>query len=418
MAVSFDPLSADDWQNPYPVYRQLRDEAPVYFAPKTGVWCVSRHADVVEVLKNHDDFQSSRAFELLIEGRFKKFGVRDALELVRFLVRGRINPLEFRRRPPENLITSDPPRHDVLRSIVNRGFTPRRIEAWAPRARELSQECVAKLRRGEPFDVVHDLAIPLPVTIIAEMLGVERERHSDFKRWSDEIIAGSSGSGRDLPVRVLLRTLGELQGTLKRIAKQRRRVPADDLISLLVDPSYEEALDDRDIVGFVLLLLIAGNETTTNLIGNATNALLDHPEQLERVQADPSLIPGLVEEVIRYDGPVQFILRQASRDVTLAGQKISEGSRVAVLLGSANRDERFFDDPDRFDVTRNTNGHVGFGFGVHFCLGASLARLEGAAALEALIPELPRVRRREREVHLVDSFLVRGPQRLELERAA
>jgi cytochrome P450 len=129
MTVSFDPLSAEDWQNPYPVYRQLRDEAPVHYAPTTGVWCVSRHADVVEVLKNHEDFQSSKAFELLIEGRFKTFGVLDAFELVRFLVRGRINPLTMRRNPPQSLITSDPPRHDFLRSIVNRGFTPRRIQS-------------------------------------------------------------------------------------------------------------------------------------------------------------------------------------------------------------------------------------------------------------------------------------------------
>ena len=197
-----------------------------------------------------------------------------------------------------------------------------------------------------------------------------------------------------------------------------RRRPADDLVSAIAaQQEGGNALTTREVVQFVMLLLVAGNETTTNLIGNAVTALLDHPDQLARVAADPSLVPAAIEETLRYDAPVQILFRVATQDVELAGTRIPKGATVAPLLGSANRDERNFPDPDRFDVGRDPQGHVGFGFGKHFCLGASLARLEARIALAALAPELLRLERQgPREV--VDSFLVRGPRRLELHRAA
>ena len=417
MAIDFEPLSAESWADPYPAYRRLRDEAPAYRSPE-GVTCVSRHADVVEVLRGPERFRSHGAFDLLTEGRFDRFGPRDAFEMVRFLVRARLNPMRLRKGPPESLITSDPPRHDALRAIVNRGFTPRRIQAWEKRAQEIARACIGGLHRGEPFCVVRDLAIPLPMTIIAEMIGVPPADRARFKRWSDEMIAGVSGSQRSDSMASFFRTLGELHGYLRGVVRERQREPREDLISVLVDPAQPTTLDTAGVVQFVTLLLIAGNETTTNLVGNAVLALLDHPEQLERVQADLSLVPNLVEETLRWNTPVQLVLREAARNVTLHGREIPEGERVAVLLASANRDERVFEDPDRFDVHRDTKGHVGFGFGVHFCLGASLARLEAKAALEALVPELPRLRRRESRPPLVDSYLVRGPARLELVPAA
>lgn len=416
VGIDFEPLSAQSWEDPYPAYRQLRDEAPAHRSAE-GVTCVSRHADVVEVLRSPERFRSKGAFDLLTEGRFDHFGPRDAFEMVRFLARARINPLRMRKGPPESLITSDPPRHDALRAIVNRGFTPRRIQAWEARAHEISRECIAKLHRGESFDVVRDLAIPLPMTIIAEMIGIPPSDRACFKRWSDEMVAGVSGSQRKDSMATFFRTLGELHGYLRGVVRERRSAPRDDLISVLVDPAQSTTLDTAGVVQFVTLLLIAGNETTTNLIGNAVLALLDHPEELDRVQSDLSLVPNLVEETLRWNTPVQLVLREATAGVTLHGREIPEGERVAVLLASANRDERVFDDADRFDVTRDTRGHVGFGFGVHFCLGASLARLEAKAALEALVPELPRLRRRDSETPLVDSYLVRGPARLELEPA-
>jgi cytochrome P450 len=307
-----------------------------------------------------------------------------------------------------------------MRGIVNRGFTPRRVRSWEPRIRELVDECMARLHGNGPFDAVRDLAVPLPVTIIAEMLGIEPERRADFKRWSDIAIHYISGAGRaNRFADEMTITMCELTRYFARIAKQRRRQPADDLISVLVSTQAgEDGLTDAEIIMFVNLLMVAGNETTTNLIANALNALLDHPEQLARVAADPSLVPSLVEETLRFDAPIQIIFRTTTRDVEIAGTRIPQGAWVTPILGSANRDERRFEDPDRFDVARNPQGHVGFGFGKHFCLGASLARLEATTALAAIVPELVRLRKREPKVERIDSFLVRGPSRLELVPAA
>jgi len=318
-----------------------------------------------------------------------------------------------------HLIAEDPPTHGPLRAVVNRGFTPRRIAAWEPRVRAICDEHLAPLRDGAAFDLVHDFAIPLPVRIIAEMLGVEPERMRDFKRWSDTVIEHTTGQDRaNLFAPAFTQAILELMSYLREVIRARRRRPGDDLVSaILAESPNGTALDDLDVMMFVQLLLVAGNETTTNLIGNAVGALLDHPDQLERVRRDPSLVPALVEEAVRFESPVQTVFRTATRDVEIAGGTIPAGRLVAVLLGSANRDERRFADPDRFDVGRDTRGHFGFGFGEHFCLGAALARLEARVALEALVPELARVERTAGR-ELIDSFLVRGPKKMELRRAA
>ena len=421
MPIEYDPFSARWRSDPYPAYRELRDRAPVHWAPEAGVWCVSRHEDVLFVLKHPELFSSRAMFTMLMNGGQEEPPPL-SWEVVRFVVlyalRTGMNPFSYPKA--RNLIAEDPPVHEDLRDVVNRGFTPRRIADWEPRIREIVARQAAGLRAGGTFDVVADLAIPLPVTIIAEMLGVEPERRADFKRWSDAIIEAATGSGRVKPFdRAVLDTFCEFNAYLRKVIRRRRRMPADDLVStILARAPGGTSLSDVEVVIFVQLLLVAGNETTTNLIGNAVHALLDHPEQLERVYRDASLVPALVEEAVRYDAPVQMVFRKATRDVEVAGVRIPEGSVVAPLLGSANRDERRFAAPDAFDVTRDTRGHLGFGFGHHFCLGASLARLEAKAALEALVPELPRMQRRTAERELVDSFLVRGPARLELRPAA
>jgi cytochrome P450 len=420
--LDYDPMSPRWRDDPYPVYRALRDRAPVYFAERSRAFCVTRYDDVQAVLNDPETFSSRAMFTVLMNGGEEGVpSLRDwqtLKALVRLLIASRARPLAFLNG--RNLIASDGAVHTGMRGVVNRGFTPRRVRAWEPRIRELVDECMAKLHGSEPFDVVRDLAIPLPVTIIAEMLGIEPERRDDFKRWSDTTIHYISGAGRaNRFADELTRAIAELTGYLRRIAKQRRRQPADDLISVLVSTQDgEDGLTDVEVIMFVNLLLVAGNETTTNLIGNAVNALFDHPEQLERVCADPSLVPSLVEETLRFDAPIQIIFRTATRDVEIAGTRIPKDSWVAPILGSANRDERRFDDPDRFDAGRNPQGHVGFGFGKHFCLGASLARLEATAALSAVVPELARLRKRHAKVERIDSFLVRGPSRLELVPAA
>jgi cytochrome P450 len=416
--VSFDPFSPAWRDDPYPKYRELRDHAPLHFSSEANAWCVSRYEDVMAVLRN-DELFSSRAMmtQLMMSGQTEGPPVtaRTLLFAAKLLLSARINPFAFPKVP--SLIASDGERHGALRGIVNRGFTPRQITAWEKRAREIVAECMRGI--GDGFDVVAGLAVPLPVTVIAEMLGIERERRHDFKRWSDVVIHNASGAGRADPFGpAVLDAVGEMTRYVVRIARARRRRPADDLISLLVSGEVGERLQPIEMVQFVTLLLVAGNETTTNLIGNATAALLEHPEQLARVAADPALIPGLIEETVRYDAPIQLIFREALADVQIAGVTIPKGATVVPLLASANRDERRFPEPDRFDVTRNPQGHVGFGFGKHFCLGASLARLEARVALEALVPELLHLRRSEERVQHIDSFLVRGPSRLVLRKVA
>ena len=420
MTISFDPLRDVARPDPYPLYRALRDEAPVHRAPGSGHYCVSRYDDVQHVLRSPELFSSRAMLTVLVPG-----GTDGELPLTprllwfsaRLMWKARLNPFLLRRNP--SLISSDGARHDRLRAIVNRGFTPRRIAAWEQRAREVVAACVAKLDRGETFDLVHDLAIPLPVTVIAEMLGIEPARRLDFKSWSDAIISGATGAGRANPFAPeRLAKFDEALTYLGEIARARKRAPADDLISAIVSGEKDDALSPQDAIQFVFLLLVAGNETTTNLIGNATNALLDHPAQLARLAADPALIPDAIEEALRFDSPVQLVFRTATADTEVAGTRIPKAATVAVLIASANRDERRFPEPDRFDIARKPQGHLGFGFGQHFCLGASLARLEARVALEALAPRLAALRKRDPQPPRLESFLVRGPAQLVLERSA
>jgi cytochrome P450 len=419
MSFEFDPLATH--ADPYPIYRRLRDEAPVHHHAQRRIWSVTRFDDVMHVLKTPEVFSSRAMFTMVIAGGNEKMP-RLNREMIRFLCKivwkVRLNPLTF--WTARNLIAEDGERHSSMRAIVNRGFTPRQIAAWEPRIRALVDECLAPLRRGEPFDVVADLAVPVPVTTIAEMLGVPAEQHADFKRWSDHAISMMTGPDREQRMfdRHSMDPVIEFLAAMRALARERRADPRDDLIStILAEQEGATSLTDREVIQFVLLLLVAGNETTTNLIGNLAHALLEHPDPLRAVAADPSRIPDLVEEGLRYDSPVQVVFRKTMADTEIRGVRIPKGECVAVFLGSANRDERRFPDPDRLDIDRDLSGFPGFGFGKHFCLGASLARLETRVAFEALVPELPKLERAEGAIARVDSFLVRGPKRLAVQRA-
>jgi cytochrome P450 len=415
--MDWDPYSARWRDDPYPKYRELRDHAPVYHSPASDTWTVSRYDDVVSVLRNTEVF-SSKTRGGQMEQAMEELTLAEKLQLfARFITQVRALPWTVRRS--RMLIQEDGAVHLRMRDLVNRGFTPRQIKRLEPRIRALVAECMAKLERESQFDLVSELNIPLPVTVIAELLGVEPERRHVFKHWSDVIISGATGSGIANPLASgVLDAMGELRAYLRPIVRDRRRRPAEDLISILVGAKVDgEGLSDYEIFLFVLLLLIAGNETTTNLLGNAVDALLAHPDQLARVAADPRLVPALIEETLRFDGPIQFLTRVSTREVELHGVRIPAHARVVALLGSANRDERRFPEPDRFELGRDTRGHVAFGFGAHFCLGASLARLEARAALDALVPELPRLARVRPEREFLDSFLIRGRARLDLRAA-
>lgn len=419
MSLDFDPFSPPD--DPYPTFRQLRDEVPVHHSAERGIWSVTRYDDVMHVLKSPDVFSSRAMFTVLLAGGSEKLPP-PSWKFLRMLwlmvTKARLNPLEF--TTARNLIAEDGESHTQMRGIVSRGFTPRRIESFEPRIRALVEQCMTPLRRGERFDLVRDMAIPVPVTVISEMLGIPGERLADFKEWSDVFISLATGPGRDDPFAPeYVDRLIEMIVYMKAMARERRRAPTGDVISSIV--AQQEGgigLTDREVVQFVGLLLVAGNETTTNLIGNIVNALLDHPDQAARVAADPALVPALIEEGLRFDTPVQVVFRTTTEDTEIRGVRIPKGEFVAAYLGSANRDERRFADPDRLDVLRNPQGFPGFGFGKHFCLGASLARLETRLVLEALVPEIPKLARAEENVVRVDSFLVRGPKRLELRPAA
>jgi cytochrome P450 len=314
-----------------------------------------------------------------------------------------------------SLIASDPPVHGPMRSLVNRGFTPRRMAQLETRVREIARSALAALDGKPDFDIVSQYFMPLPVTVIAELLGVEPERGSDFKRWSDCAVAGSTGGAGLIGPAKVLEGIAELSRYVMGIVEQRRQDPQDDLISTLVRAEEgETALTPIEVVMFTLVLLVAGNETTTNLLGNTLITLMTHPEELARVRRDPSRIPALVEEMLRYDGPIQFLFRRAREDVEIAGVKIPAGAVVLPLIGSANRDESQFPHADRFDPSRNTQGHLAFGLGIHFCLGASLARLEARVALEELLPRFAAFEHTEPRVQYIDSYLVRGPKKLPL----
>lgn len=414
----YDPFDPATRADPYSYYSVLRESHPVYFAEQSSAWCVSRYEDVMAVLTSPESFSSDAMQTMMMGFRPGTDPIADPAALQSLMMLAELLPFSLDQLlSARSLIASDPPMHRLMRNIVNRGFTPRRIAALEPRAKQIVADCIAGLYDGQSFDVIADLAIPLPVIIIAELLGVEPDRRADFKEWSDKLVAGATGSGRggDPITSGFGPAIASFCEYFLEIAARRRREPQDDLISALVRDDGQESLDEVGAVFFALLLLVAGNETTTNLIGNAVRALLAHPDQLALVSSDMNaMVPRLVEETVRWDGPVQFVFRRAVSDMDIAGTTIPAGQTVIPLLGSANRDSAAFKEADRFDVLREQRTNVGFGFGIHFCLGAALARLEARVALDALIPQLPRIRLSDAPVEFVDSYLVRGPRELRL----
>ena len=417
--VAFDPFSKEVHADPYPRYAELRRQAPVHLAESAGCYVVSRYPDVLHVLRHPELFSSSAMVTLMMSGFGGSgapglgFSGADAARLGALMNELPVGIPEL--LTSRQLIAADPPVHGPMRSLVNRGFTPRRIAALEPRIRAIARSALAAVEAKGELDLMTDLAIPLPVTVIAEMLGVEPERRTDFKRWSDCVVSVATGAATGLRPEMLLQVFKELSEYVTGVIDARRAEPRDDLITTLTRAEEgETALTPVEVMMFTLLLLVAGNETTTHLLGNATLALLEHPAELAKVRRDPRRVPALVEEALRFDSPVQLLFRRTTQDVELAGTRIPAGASVVPLIGSANRDATQFPDPDRFDVARNPQGHVAFGVGIHFCLGASLARLEARIALEELLARFVAFELLDEEVSYVDSFVLRGPKRLPL----
>jgi cytochrome P450 len=346
--------------DPFPHYRRMRNSAPVFHDEQSGSWHVFRYDDVQRVLTEHAVFSSRMVGD-------------DASETGQLFA--------------ASLISTDPPRHRQLRSLVTQAFTPRAVDALAPRISALTEDLLDGMVSAGTADLIRELAYPLPVIVIAELMGIPAEDRSRFKQWSDVIVSQTRAGAENADHHSTNREMTEY---FLAMIEQRRSRPGDDLISALLAAEIEgQKLSVAELLGFCSLLLVAGNETTTNLIGNAVLCFTEAPEILERLVADPLLLPQAVEEVLRFRSPVQSMYRVTATDTTLGDVPIPAGAPLVAWIGSANRDERQFQRPEQFDIHRGPVRHLAFGQGIHFCLGAPLARLEARIALTAVLSRLP-----------------------------
>ncbi len=387
----FDPFDTTTRREPYALYARARREHPVYRHAGFPVVSVFRHADVQSILKDSATWSSN--FDL---------------------------PGVDRSEAPPSMIGQDPPAHTRLRGLVNQAFTPRIIRNLEPRMHAIAAELVGHALEQREVDLVETLTYPLPVIVIAEIIGVPAEDREQFKHWSDVAVEGLGSALFRPPTPERLARLAEVRNEMSAyfsaLAEERRRHPREDLLTGLVQAELEGSrLSHVEMLQLLILLLVAGNETTTSLIGNAVLTLLAHPGELARVRSDRALLPSAVDEVMRYSSPVQMDPRRATREVELRGQRIAADQLVVSWIGSANRDAEVFPDPDRFDIGRGDNRHIGFGLGPHYCLGANLARLEAQAALGALLDRTRAFERTDTEpLPLHPSIVFRGVTRLPL----
>lgn len=348
--------------DPFPAFRRLRAESPVHWHETPGFWAVTRYEDVLAVSRDPATFCSSR-------------GVLIA-DITRQMM------------PRESIIFLDPPDHTKYRKLVQPAFSPGRLRALEVRIRELARALLAELLDAAavgPVEFVDAFAVHLPLRVIGDMLGIPGEDRDRFRRWSDLIIDAATEQTPEN-----MQGSAELLGYFSSVVAERRERPGDDLISTLVHSRIDgEALEEWDLLMFCLTLLVAGNETTRNLLSHGMLALATHPDQREELTRDPALLPRAVEEMLRWGPPIGSFMRTATRDTALRGQRIREGDRLLLLYVAANRDEAVFGpDADEFRATRDAAGHVAFGHGEHFCLGAALARMEGRIVFEEILPRL------------------------------
>ena len=394
----FNPFLPEFRENPYPVYRKLREAAPVYFSSVFRGWILTRYSDIESVLQN-PEFSVDRTQAKLFKQLNLFGGLRE----------------DFAEAVLRSLLMLDPPDHTRIRKLVVKAFTPRRVDALRPRIQGIVDDLLDQMAEGGEADLIPSLANPLPVTVISEMLGVPTSDHVKFKQWSDALTAlldPFQASGGMAPAE---QAFVELSSYLHNIFDQRRREPEDDMISALVAVEDEgDVLSESELLSLTTLILAAGHETTTNLIGNAVLALINHPQERARLQADSSMVKGAVEEFLRYDSPVQTTDRVATRDCEIGGKSIKKGAIVGLLLGSANHDPAEFDNPDQLNIDRKNNHHLAFSHGAHFCLGAQLARAETEIVISSLLNRFPNFSAPEQEIDWKRSIVLRGPMSLRL----
>jgi cytochrome P450 len=384
----FNPMDPEFLADPYPTYHRLRAEDPVHHSP-LGFWVLTRYEDVSAVLR---------------DPRFIKEPLA-ALVAARFGV-------EVPRGVGLSMLDRDPPDHTRLRSLVGTAFTPRVVEGLRPRIQQIVDGLITHAQAVGSMDVIEEFAYPIPVNVICELLGIPVADHEHFKGWSLDIARGLDSIYLPADSEVPRRSAASrhaISDYFRDLIARRRAAPRGDLLSALI--AAEEAgdkLNEEELLATCILILIAGHETTVNLIGNGVLALLRNPEELRRLRATPGLITSAVEELLRYDGPVQRTARVASAEATIGGRTIARGEMVMPFIGAADRDPAQFPDPDRLDLTRGDNRHIAFGWGIHFCLGAPLARLEGQIAIDALVRRLPRLELVDDKAEYRQSLTLRG----------
>ena len=401
--AEINPFSPESIEDPRAFWSAMRSERPVYEIPGTGFFAVSRYEDALYVLTNEEIFSSNQP---------PGMQTQPGPEIEEILKQG---------YPPANtLLTNDPPSHTRFRALVNKAFTPRRVAAMEPKIREIANQLVDGFIGDGRVELVSQFAVGLPLTVIADSLGVAREDMAKFKRWSDDSVAPLGGMITYERQIECARSLVEFQHYFAARLEERRAEPRDDMLTDLVNARLDgvEPLNVAELLNILQQLLVAGNETTTNLIASAMMILLRDPAQMAALRADSSLIPNFVEEALRLESPVTALFRVARIDTEVGGVKIPAGSRLAVIYGSANRDDSQFPGAERLDIRReNARTHLAFGQGVHFCIGAALARQEGKIAFETLLGRLKNIRfaaERNDFTH-TPSFILRGLRELWLE---
>lgn len=402
MAYVFDLGNPATNANPFPEFARLRVEDPVHWSPAMKAWIVTRYADVRQVALNNREISADRLTPFFKSNPDYRNGSLDSL--VRYLNHW--------------MVFRDPPDHTRLRRLFNKAFTPTAVANLRPNIEDIVAQLIdgmlAKACRGDPVDFIADFAYPLPASVIMDLLGVPRADLEQVKVWSDDI-ALFIGTAQVAGNKYLRAEVGAkaMSAYFRSLVEDRTRTPrADTITQLVLARDDRDALSTDEIIGTCILLLFAGHETTTNLIGNGFLYSMKHRDQWDRLVADPTLAAGAVEEYLRYDGPSGALARVAAADLDMAGKTIREGQRVFAFMNSANRDPEAFEDPDRFDIGRAQNPHVTFGHGIHFCLGAPLARLEAEIAATRLTERLPRIRLCPGEPEWHDSLILRGVKQL------
>jgi cytochrome P450 len=389
--------------DPYPIYRRLRETAPVFWSDAWNAWVVSRFDDVGESLRDKENLSNENRQGLLFSGLSSE-------------ERNKLAPLRH-YFAQKDVIGSDPPDHTRMRALVQKAFTPKTIASLEGRIRKLAENLVgAACSRNQPFDFVHEVAHPLPVILIAELLGAHVEDRPLFKRWSADILA-FQGTGVTTfgPAMVSQTALLELFAYMNRLIDERRVRPQDDIITALALAEVDGRGFSRDeLLATCNTLLTAGHETTTNLLGNLLNLLLSHPEQWAALKGNPALTGPAIEEALRFEAPKQRNFRRVKKAHAFGGVPFEENEMVFQLIGSANRDPLRIEDPDIFNIHRTRIEHFSFGSGIHFCLGAPLAKLEARVVLETLIAQRPDIRLVPGGLKWQERVQFRGPRSLVL----